>query len=94
MAFRQQRDEWREFLRQHVDELRVCGVPNEVSRDRLRFFVFLDNGFDEWGWAKNPHACFDARVLTDEQIARLAEFVTRHFGEEYRVRIGSRWQRA
>ncbi len=93
MAFRQRRDEWSDFLRHHAEELRSCGLPDEVLRDRLRFFVFLDHGFDERVWAKSPHAFFDARPLTDEQIGRLAEFVARHFGEHYRVRIASRWQR-
>ena len=94
MAFRRPRNEWSEFLRRHAEEFRTCGIPDEVSRDRLRFFVFLDHGFDEWGWARNPHACFDARVLSDEQIARLADFVAKRFGEQYRVPIASRWQRA
>jgi hypothetical protein len=94
MTFRRQRDEWSEFLRQHAVELRACGVPDEVLRDRLRFLVFLDHGFDQWGWAKSPHAFFDSRVLSDEQVARLAEFVAQHFGEQYRIPISSRWQRA
>ncbi len=94
MAFRRQRDEWSEFLRRHAAELRACGVPAEVSRERLRFFVFLDHGFDEWGWASSPHAYFDSRMLSDEQMARLAAFVARHFGEQYRAPIASRWQRA
>jgi hypothetical protein len=93
MAFRQQRDEWSEFIRQHGEEMRSFGVPDEVLRDRLRFFVFLDHGFDEWGWAKSPHQFFDARSLSDDQIARLAESVAKHFGEQYRVPIASRWQR-
>ena len=94
MAFRRQKDEWSEFLRHHAEDLRACGIPDEVSRDRLRFFVFLDHGFDEWGWGRSPHAFFDTRVLSDEQIACLAEFVSQHFGEQYRTVIASRWQRA
>jgi hypothetical protein len=94
MAFRQQRDEWSEFVRQHADELRACGVSQAVFRDRQRFFAFLDHGFDQWGWAKSPHDFFDSQQLADEQIARLADFVAHNFSEEYRVLIGSRWQRA
>jgi hypothetical protein len=93
MAFRRERDDWSDFLRRHGEELRSCGVPDEVSRDRLRFLAFLEHGFDERGWARSPHAFFDARVLTDEQIARLADFVAEQFGEKYRVPIASRWQR-
>jgi len=93
MSFRRKRDEWSEFLRRRAKELRGCGVPDEVLRDRLRFFVFLEHGFDQWGWGRNPHNFFDARVLSDEQIARLAYFVARHFGDESRVLIASRWQR-
>lgn len=94
MAFRRRRDDWSEFLRQHAEELRVCGVPDEVSRDRLRLFVFLDHGFDESGWGTSPHAFFDSRILSDDQITRLAQFVAEHFGEQYRIPIASRWQRA
>ena len=94
MSFRRLRSSWDDFLDQHSDEIQACGVPDEVMRDKTRFFVFLDHGFDQWGWARNPHSCFDARVLTDEQIGRMADFAARHFGEEYRVRVGTRWQRA
>jgi hypothetical protein len=93
MAFRRRRDDWSQFLRQHTEELHLCGVPEEVSRDRTRFFVFLDHGYDEWGWAQSPHQCFNSRILSDEQVARLANFVASYFGEQYRVRIASRWQR-
>lgn len=93
MAFRQQRDDWSSFLRRHAEELRSCGVPEEVVRDRQRFFIFLDHGYDERGWAKTPHVCFDSRILTDEQISRLADFTARHFSEKYRVLVGSRWSR-
>ncbi len=94
MAFRRQRDDWSDFLRRHAEELSACGVPEEVFRNRIRFFVFLDHGFDEWGWANQPFAFFDSRVLSDEQIACLAKFVARHFGDKYRIPITSRWQRA
>jgi hypothetical protein len=93
MAFRRSKDEWTKFLRRHADELKSCGVPEEVYRDRLRFLIFLDHGFDERGWAENPHAFFSARFLSDEQIARLAKFVASNFGEEYRTLIASRWMR-
>lgn len=94
MAFRKARDDWSEFLRQHAEERRACGIPDEVSRVRMRFLVFLNHGFDQWGWARSRHDCFDARVLTDDQVVRLAEFVARHFGEGYRVPIASRRLRA
>jgi hypothetical protein len=93
MSFRRQKDEWREFLHRHQEELRACGVPHDVWRDQQRLFVFLDHGFDQWGWAENPHACFNSDILTDDQIGRLAAFVAGHFGEQYRVRIASRWMR-
>jgi hypothetical protein len=94
MAFRRRRNEWDGFLERHGAQLRACGLPDRVVADRLRFFVFLDHGFDQWKWAKNPHAFFDARVLTDDQIARLAEIVGRHVDAGYRVLVGSRWQRS
>jgi hypothetical protein len=93
MAFRKVRDEWSEFLRQHAGELSAIGVPGSVLRDRQRFFSFLDHGFDQRGWAKGHHDFFDARSLTEAQIKHLADFIARHFGEPYRVLIGSRWQR-
>jgi hypothetical protein len=93
MAFRGRRDEWAKFLRQYGPELRACGLPEHIVADKLRFFVFLDHGFDQWGWARSPHDYFDARVLTDDQIARLAEFVNAHVDSRYRVRVASRWQR-
>ena len=93
MAFRRRKDDWNEFLYRRRDELRACGVPEEVWRDRLRFFVFLDHGFDQWGWTRNPNAFFNSRDLSDEQVARLADFVATHLGEQYRVRIASRWMR-
>lgn len=94
MAFRRRRDEWDEFLSRHGPELRACGVPDYVVAKKVRFLVFLDHGFDEWGWAENHHAFFDARVLSDEQIARLAELVGRHIDARYAVSVGSRWQRS
>jgi hypothetical protein len=93
MAFRRRRDEWDEFLSQHGTELRACGIPDFVVAKKMRFLVFLDHGFDQWGWAKNPQGFFDARVLTDEQIARLAKLVARQIDQRYGVLVGSRWQR-
>lgn len=92
MAFRRHKDDWKEFLRHHSQELAKTGVPEYVLRDRLRFFVFLDHGFDEHGWGKAPHDFFDSRTLTDDQIMILADLVAHHFGEHYRGRISSRWQ--
>jgi hypothetical protein len=48
--------------------------------------VFLEHGFEEWRWSKSPHDCLDARVLSDEQIARPADFVAQHFGDARRDR--------
>ncbi|MBL8793782.1 MAG: hypothetical protein JNM56_07755 [Planctomycetia bacterium] len=93
MSFRRKRDAWDDFLKLHGAELRACGIPDEVTAKRLRFFLFLDHGFDEWGWAENRHACFDARMLTDEQISRLADLVGQHLDKSYYVTISSRWQR-
>jgi hypothetical protein len=92
MAFRRRRNEWDDFLKRHGEELRACGLPDHVIADRLRFFVFLDHGFDEWDRVKNPYGCFHARFLTDEQIARLARFVGSHVDARYRVSVGSRWR--
>ena len=94
MSFRRKRDEWDEFRRRHRAEFRACGVPDYVLAKKMRFLVFLDHGYDEWGWAENPHhACFNGADLTDEQIGRLAELVCTHVDERYRVAITSRWQR-
>lgn len=93
MAFRQKRDSWDEFLREHRTDLRECGIPDEVFEKRLRFLVFLDHGFDQWGYAKNPHAFFHPDVLTDEQLDRLADLVEEHFDLSYAEVIRSRWTR-
>ena len=66
-------------------------MPDHVTAKKLRFLIFLDHGFDEWGWAESPHAFFDSRVLTDEQINKLADLVATHIDERYRVPISSRW---
>jgi hypothetical protein len=92
MSFRRQRDEWDDFLKRHRDALLECGIPDYIAANKRRFLIFLDHGYDEWGWAENHHAFFDSRILTDEQVARLAELVATYFDERYRVPIGSRWQ--
>jgi hypothetical protein len=94
MAFRRKKGDWREFLHQHGQELRACGIPEEVFRERLRFLIFLDHGFDQWGWAKNPNNFFNSDLLSNEEIERLSDFVARHFGEQYRAPIATRWMRS
>jgi hypothetical protein len=94
VAFRRRRDEWDDFLKRHGAELRACGLPDYVVAHRIRFVVFLDHGYDQWGWAENPHSFFDARILTDEQIARLAELAAKQVDARYGVLVGSRWQRS
>ena len=93
MSFRRKRDDWDEFLSQNRNAIALCGVPEIVIREKLRFLVFLDHGYDEWGWAENNHAFFDSRVLTDDQIDRLAELVGDNIDERYRRIIASRWMR-
>jgi len=83
MSFRRKRDEWDEFLKRHGAELRECGVPDEVTRDRMRFLRFLDHGFDQDGWFESrPCAPWSTDMLSPEQATRLAAFIVRHFGEE------------
>jgi hypothetical protein len=83
MSFRRKRDEWDEFLKRHGGELRECGVPDEVTRDRMRFLRFLDHGFDQDGWFESrPCTPWSINMLTPEQVTRLATFIVRHFGEE------------
>jgi hypothetical protein len=83
MSFRRKRDEWDEFLKRHGAELRACGVPDYVTRDRNRFFLFLDHGFDEYGRVDSrPCVPWSIALLTPEQASRLADFIARHFGEE------------
>ena len=93
MSFRRKRDEWDDFISRHADAIQACGVPDYVLSDRMRFLVFLDHGYDEWGWAENNHAFFDSQFLTDSQIAALANLVGDHIDESYRAVIASRWQR-
>lgn len=94
MSFRRIRDAWDEFLKHHANDLQACGIPDYVIAKRMRFLVFLDHGYDEWGWADDHHAFFDSNTLTDEQITRLAELVANHIDESYRIPISSRWQRS
>ncbi len=93
MGFRRRRDEWDDFLKRYGAELKACGIPDYVVAKKMRFLVFLDHGFDEWGRAENHHAFFDASVLTNEQVARLAELVGQHIDIRYAVSVGSRWER-
>ena len=64
-------------------ELRACGVPDYVTRDRMRFLVFLDHGYDEQGWGERQLVdVWSVEFLNLEQATRLADFIARHFGEE------------
>jgi hypothetical protein len=83
MSFRHRRDEWDEFLKRHGAELRACGVPDDVTRDKMRFLRFLDHGFDNDGWwAHRPSTPWSINMLAPEQADRLASFITRHFGDD------------
>ena len=93
MSFRRERDKWDEFLGSYGSELHACGIPDEVTADKKRFLVFLDHGYDEWGWFKDRHGFFDSRQLTDEQIAHLADLIATHIDPRMKVRILSRWTR-
>jgi hypothetical protein len=94
MSFRRRRDEWDDFLKRHGHAVRECGIPDEIAANKMRFLIFLDHGYDQWGWGENHHAFFDSRFLTEEQIARLADLVAMYIDDRYRVPISSRWQRA
>ena len=91
MSFRRRRDEWDDFLERHGAELRACGVPDYLVADKKRFLVFLDHGYDEVGWYQDHGAFFNADVLTDDQITRLAELVSKVDGR-YAVSVSSRWK--
>ncbi len=84
MSFRRKRDESADFLKKHGPELRACGVPDFITRDRMRFFSFLEHGgFDESGWYETkPSTAWSIAFLTSDKAGRLAEFIVRHFGEE------------
>jgi hypothetical protein len=58
----------------------------------MRFIVFLEHGYDDWGRVENPHSCFHPDMLSDEQIQRLADVVGDHIGEQYRIPIATRWR--
>lgn len=94
MSFRRKRDEWDDFLSRHSDAVIACGVPAEVISNKMRFLVFLDHGYDEWGWAEDHHSFFNSDSLTDAQIAALADLVSEHVDDRYRIAISSRWQRS
>jgi hypothetical protein len=94
MSFRRQRDDWDDFLKHHGAELRECGIPDYVVAKKMRFLVFLEHGYDDWGRAENQHAFFHPRDLTDEQISRFAELVGKYIDERYRSLIESRWQKS
>jgi|GEM_PF-1844155 hypothetical protein len=91
MGFRRTSDEWSEFVRRHRVELLECGIPEEVFSDRIRFLVFLDHGYDETGWLKSKHDSFHARILTDSQLARLAQFVGSYISDRDGKKVASRW---
>ncbi len=93
MSCRQSRDEWDEFLKKHGSELRDCGIPDDIASDKIRFLVFLDHGYDDWGRHESRYGFFDSAVLTDDQIERLAELVGSQIDERYRIIISTRWQR-
>lgn len=83
MSFRRKRDEWDEFLKRHGAELRACGVPDEVTRDRDRFLRFLGHGFDQDGWFEfRPCTPWSVDLIAPEQATQLATFLVRHLGEE------------
>ena len=75
MAFRRYRDDWDDFLTRHGPELRECGISDYVVAKKMRFLVFLDHGYDDWGRVEDRHAFFDAKVLSHKQIVRLAKLV-------------------
>jgi hypothetical protein len=94
MSFRRKRDDWDEFISRHGPELRECGIPDYVMAKKMRFLVFLDHGYDDWGRYVNHGSYFNADLLSDEQIARLALLVACHIDDSYRVPISTRWQRS
>jgi hypothetical protein len=94
VSYRRRRDAWDDFLKFHGSELLECGLPAYLIRDKMRFLVFLDHGYDEWGWYYSRHAFFDATALTDEQIQRLSQIVGDYIDEGFRQVIASRWARS
>ena len=93
MSYRKNKNEWSELIRAHRADLRACGIPDFIYESEMRFFAFLDHGYDEYGWAKDQHNCFDSRNLSEEELSRLADFVTRHVDASYEARIRSGWRR-
>jgi len=93
MGFRRNRDEWDDFVSKHRESFAASGVPSYVYKDKLRFLIFLDHGYDEVGFLKSPHESFHSSLLTDEQIEALANFVGDFVDANCRVAIESRWSR-
>ncbi len=93
MAFRRKRSSWDDFLLRNSALVAACGVPDEVISNELRFLIFLNHGFDEWGRATNRHSYFHPKILTDDQLTALADLLSL-FDEGYRVAIESRWTRS
>src|SRR5215469_558727 len=80
MSFRRKRDEWDEFLKRHGPELRVCGVPDSIARDRNRFLQFVLHGCDEDARHHTPRLNPD--LMTPGEAAQLAALILQHLGEE------------
>ncbi|EGF28144.1 hypothetical protein [Rhodopirellula baltica] len=92
MSFRRTRNDWDAFLDDHADTLLLCGIPDAITRDERRFFIFLDHGHDAGGFdPTHTPDIFNASILTDSQIAALAQLVGDHLDESYRKLIASRW---
>jgi hypothetical protein len=84
MSFRRTRDNWDEFLEQFGPELRLCGVPEEITRDRARFLVLLEHGYDDRGrFANRPSQAWSIEFLEPNQASQFADFVSHHFGGQY-----------
>src|SRR5690242_20627562 len=93
MSFRRKNDGWSKFCREHRKDLDYTGIPEEVWRDRLRFMVFLDHGYDEFGWAASPHSFFDSTSLSDDQVQRLVTVCAEVVDEPTLRMVRSRWGR-
>ena len=82
MSFRRRKSEdrqaWDRFLRQHRQELLLCGIPEDIFQDQGRFLVFLEHGFDEAGGMRFDTA-FSTETLRPEQVHRFAQFILKHF---------------
>ena len=91
MAFRRKRDEWDDFLSRAGPELRAC-LPDYVVTNKPRFLIFLDHGYDEGGVAENDGLFFHPDMMSDDQIARLADLLGRHMDARYAEAVRSRWR--